>query len=143
MSLPIATAKSRVAAVSIIASAGMAAAKFVVGIAIGSLALISEALHFASDGFGSTAVIIGLALSGLGYAWGDAAAALGVAVLISILGLRLGRATIETLLDRAPEGVSDKAAAAIRAVPGVIDVERLRARMVGATHFIDAIVQVP
>jgi divalent metal cation (Fe/Co/Zn/Cd) transporter len=28
-------------------------------------------------------------------------------------------------------------------VPGVVDVERLRVRMVGATHFIDAAVQVP
>jgi divalent metal cation (Fe/Co/Zn/Cd) transporter len=28
-------------------------------------------------------------------------------------------------------------------VPGVVDVRRLRVRMVGATHFIDAIVQVP
>src|SRR3954465_7215188 len=45
MSSPVATVKSRVAAISIVASAGMAAAKFVVGIAIGSLALISEALH--------------------------------------------------------------------------------------------------
>src|SRR5207237_8566262 len=78
-----------------------------------SQALEADALHFASDVLGSVAVIIGLALSGLGYDWGDAAAALGVAVLISILGLRLGRSTIETLLDRAPEGVSDKAAAAI------------------------------
>jgi len=67
-----------------------------------SQALEADALHFASDVLGSTAVIIGLALSGLGYAWGDAAAAIGVAVLISILGLRLGRATSETLLDRAP-----------------------------------------
>src|ERR1700760_751347 len=41
--------KSRVAAISIFASAGMAAAKFVVGIAIGSLALISEALHSTVD----------------------------------------------------------------------------------------------
>src|SRR3977135_57979 len=46
MSPPDHTIKSRVAAISIFASAGMAAAKFVVGIAIGSLALISEALHF-------------------------------------------------------------------------------------------------
>src|SRR3954447_9135050 len=252
MSSPVATVKSRVAAISIVASAGMATAKFVVGIAIGSLALISEALHssvdlvatvitwlvvrvsdqpadeehhyghgkieslsalgviallyvlaggivvqawahlregtapptlsavpfivllvdiavnfwraralhrtaldtksqaleadalhFASDVFGSGAVLIGLALSGLGYDWGDAAAAIAVAVLISILGLRLGRSTIETLLDRAPEGAAEKAAAAIRALPGVVDVERLRVRMVGATHFIDAIVQVP
>src|SRR5579863_590740 len=41
--------KSRVAAISIFASAGMAAAKFAVGIAIGSLALISEALHSSVD----------------------------------------------------------------------------------------------
>src|ERR1700736_340423 len=42
-------AKSRVAAISIFASTGMAAAKFVVGVAIGSLALISEALHSTVD----------------------------------------------------------------------------------------------
>jgi cation diffusion facilitator family transporter len=108
-----------------------------------SQALAADALHFASDVLGSLAVIIGLALSGLGYAWGDAAAAIGVAVVISLLGLRLARSTVETLLDRAPEGVSEKAIAAIRAVPGVVDIERLRVRMVGPTHFIDAIVQVP
>src|ERR1700730_18049071 len=108
-----------------------------------SQALAADALHFASDLLGSIAVIIGLALSGLGYAWGDSAAAIGVAVTIALLGLRMARSTVETLVDRAPEGVSEKATAAISAVPGVIDVERLRVRMVGATHFIDAIVQVP
>src|ERR1700710_2040193 len=108
-----------------------------------SQALASDALHFASDVLGSVAVIVGLALSGLGYAWGDAAAAIAVAVVISLLGLRLARSTVETLLDRAPEGAAAKATAAIKSVPGVIDIERLRVRMVGATHFIDAIVQVP
>ena len=108
-----------------------------------SQALEADALHFASDVLGSMAVIVGLALSGLGYAWGDAAAAIGVAVMIALLGLRLARSTVETLLDRAPEGASAKAAAAIRSVPGVVDVERLRVRMVGSTHFIDAIVKVP
>src|SRR5580692_8778590 len=108
-----------------------------------SQALAADALHFASDVLGSLAVIAGLTLSGLGYAWGDAAAAIAVAVVIALLGLRLARSTVETLLDRAPEGVSEKAAAAIKAVPGVVDIERLRVRMVGPTHFIDAIVQVP
>jgi cation diffusion facilitator family transporter len=108
-----------------------------------SQALAADALHFASDVLGSVAVIIGLALAGLGYAWGDAVAAIGVAVMIALLGLRMARSTVETLLDRAPEGASARAAAAIRAVPGVVDVERLRVRMVGSTHFIEAIVQVP
>jgi cation diffusion facilitator family transporter len=108
-----------------------------------SQALAADALHFSSDVLGSVAVIIGLALSGLGYAWGDAAAAVGVAIMIAMLGLRLARSTVETLVDRAPEGASEQATAAIRTVPGVVDVERLRVRMVGSKHFIDAIVQVP
>jgi divalent metal cation (Fe/Co/Zn/Cd) transporter len=92
---------------------------------------------------GSVAVIFGLALAGLGYWWGDAAAAIAVAIMIAALGLRMARATVETLLDRAPAGVSEKARKAILSVPGVVEVERLRARMVGATHFIEAIVKVP
>ena len=108
-----------------------------------SQALAADALHFASDVLGSVAVIIGLALSGLGYPWGDAAAAIGVAVVISVLGLRLARSTVETLMDRAPSGISERAAAAIRTVSGVVGVERLRVRMVGPTYFIDATVQVP
>ena len=97
-----------------------------------SQALAADALHFASDVLGSIAVIIGLALSASAIGWGDAAAAIAVAVMIALLGLRLARSTVETLLDRAPEGAAEKAAAAIRAVPGVVDVERLRVRMVGA-----------
>src|SRR6476646_6306383 len=89
-----------------------------------SQALAADALHFASDVLGSIAVIIGLLLTGLGYAWGDSVAAIAVAVMIALLGLRLARSTVETLLDRAPEGVAEKAATAIRAVPGVVGVER-------------------
>jgi cation diffusion facilitator family transporter len=108
-----------------------------------SQALAADALHFASDVLGSIAVIIGLALAGLGFRWGDSAAAIAVAIMIAALGLRMARSTVETLLDRAPEGVSEKARNAIEQVPGVVAVERVRVRMVGATHFIDAIVKVP
>jgi cation diffusion facilitator family transporter len=108
-----------------------------------SQALEADALHFASDVLGSIAVIIGLGLFALGFEWGDAAAALGIAAMISLLGLRLGRSTIETLLDRAPDGATEAADAAIRSCAGVIDIDRLRVRMVGATHFVDATVQVP
>ena len=108
-----------------------------------SQALAADALHFASDVLGSVAVIVGLGLSAFGFFWGDAAAAIAVAIMIALLGLRMARSTVETLLDRAPEGAAEQATAAIRTVPGVVDVERLRVRMVGSTHFIDAIVQVP
>jgi cation diffusion facilitator family transporter len=108
-----------------------------------SQALAADALHFASDVMGSVAVIVGLGLAGFGFWWGDAAAAIAVAAMIALLGLRLARATVETLLDRAPEGVPEKARSAIEQVSGVVGVERLRARMVGSTNFIDAIVKVP
>jgi cation diffusion facilitator family transporter len=108
-----------------------------------SQALAADALHFASDVLGSVAVIVGLALSGIGYRWGDAAAAIAVAIVIALLGLRMVRSTVETLLDRAPEGALAKATAAISMVPGVVDVERMRVRMVGSIHFVDAVVKVP
>jgi cation diffusion facilitator family transporter len=108
-----------------------------------SQALAADALHFASDVYGSVAVMAGLGLSAWGYKWGDAVAAIGVALFISFLGLRLGRSTVETLMDRAPEGAADMAEDAIRAIPGVIDVERVRVRLVGPTHFVDASVKVP
>ncbi len=108
-----------------------------------SQALAADALHFASDVMGSFAVIIGLVLAGLGFWWGDAAAAIAVALMIALLGLRMARSTVETLTDRAPEGVLERATAAIRNVPGVVEVERLRVRMVGPTYFIDAIAKVP
>jgi cation diffusion facilitator family transporter len=108
-----------------------------------SQALAADALHFASDVMGSFAVIAGLGLSALGYVWGDAVAAIAVAIIIALLGLRLARETVETLLDRAPEGASDLVRAAIMTVPGVVDVGRLRVRMVGSTYFIDADVMVP
>lgn len=108
-----------------------------------SQALAADALHFASDVYGSFAVIAGLALAAYGYAWGDAAAALLVAIIIALLGLKLARSTVETLLDQAPAGVTDKAMAAISGLQGVVSVERLRVRMVGPTHFIEAAVKVP
>lgn len=111
--------------------------------ATGSHALAADALHFLSDVIGSFAVIAGLALAAFGYPWGDAAAAIGVAIIIGMLGLRLGRTTIETLLDRAPEGVADAVEGVIRSVPGVIAVERTRVRMVGPTYFIDSTIMVP
>ncbi|MFO1109136.1 MAG: cation diffusion facilitator family transporter [Bradyrhizobium sp.] len=108
-----------------------------------SQALEADALHFASDVLGSLAVIAGLVVAGLGFWWGDAAAAILVAIMIGFLGLKMTRATVETLLDRAPEGVAEKAEAAIRAVQGVVDIERMRVRMVGPTYFIESIAKVP
>jgi cation diffusion facilitator family transporter len=102
-----------------------------------SEALEADALHFGSDMWSSIAVLIGLGGVALGYSRADAAAALVVAVFICIAGWRLGRRTIDTLTDTAPEGVSERVAAIARRVPGIVAVERVRARPAGAVLFVD------
>ena len=102
-----------------------------------SEALQADALHFSSDMWSSVAVLIGLCGVALGYAWADAAAALIVAFFICIAGWRLGRRTIDTLTDTAPEGVSERIASIARYMPGVVNVERVRVRPAGAILFVD------
>ncbi len=108
-----------------------------------SQALEADSLHFASDMYGSVAVIVGLALSGAGYAWGDPAAALVVAAAVAWLGVRLGRRTIEALMDTAPQGVPEKVRSIVLAAPGVVRVDRLRVRTVGHQNFVEVAIAVP
>jgi cation diffusion facilitator family transporter len=105
--------------------------------ATASEALEADALHFRSDMWSSIAVLIGLCGVALGYAWADAAAAIIVAVFICVAGYRLGRRTIDTLTDTAPAGVSEQIAAIARQIPGVVAVERVRARPAGAVLFVE------
>jgi len=107
-----------------------------------SEALEADALHFGSDMWSSLAVLIGLAAVWLGYPWADSAAALIVAVFIVVAGWRLGRRTIETLTDTAPEGSAERISAIVRKVGGVVAIERVRARSVGPALFVDLVVAV-
>jgi cation diffusion facilitator family transporter len=107
-----------------------------------SQALEADALHFASDFFGSIPVIIGLILSAYGYSWGDPVAAIAVAALISVLGFRMARRTIATLVDTAPKGAASKVTAIASKIPGVVGVEQVRARAVGQTTFVELTVAV-
>jgi cation diffusion facilitator family transporter len=107
-----------------------------------SHALEADALHFSSDLWSSLAVIIGLAGVHFGLPWADSAAALVVAVLVCVAGWRLGRRTIDMLIDVAPPGAADKITQLASKVPGVVRVEGVRARAVGETTFIDLAVAV-
>ena len=97
----------------------------------GSDALAADALHFSSDLISSILVAIGLVATREGFVRGDALAAFGVALFIAIAGYRLGRRTVETLLDAAPRELVPRLEQAIADVPGVIEVESLRLRTVG------------
>jgi cation diffusion facilitator family transporter len=105
--------------------------------ATGSQALEADALHFGSDMWSSAAVLVGLAAVALGFHEADAIAALVVAAFVCLAGWRLGKRTIDTLTDVAPDGVAERVGALLRPVKGVVALERVRARPAGAVLFIE------
>lgn len=105
--------------------------------ATNSQALEADALHFSSDMWSSAVVLVGLGFVAVGFPLGDAIAAIGVSGFVLLAGWRLGKRTIDSLMDAAPEGVAEKLTAIVDRVPGIVMVERVRARPSGATVFVD------
>jgi cation diffusion facilitator family transporter len=97
-----------------------------------SEALAADAMHFSSDIVSSLLAIAGLVAAHYGYPQGDVAAAIGVAAFIAIAGYQIGRRTIDTLIDAAPKGLTEKVLAIAQSAPGVIKVEGLRLRPAGS-----------
>jgi cation diffusion facilitator family transporter len=107
-----------------------------------SAALASNALHFASDFLGSTAVLVGLLAARGGYQKGDAIAALFVGVLVLFGASRLIKVNVDVLMDRAPADAEAAALAAITALRPSIEVRRLRMRQAGGRQFADVVIGV-
>src|SRR5260221_1343255 len=111
MSPPVHTIKTRVAAISVFASAAMAAAKFVVGVAIGSLALISEALHSSVDVVATVITWLVVRVSDrpadeehhYGHGKLESVSALGVIALLYVLAGGLLVGSCSRLRGRAPQ----------------------------------------
>jgi cation diffusion facilitator family transporter len=107
-----------------------------------SHALTADALHYSSDLVSSVLVLIGLVATRAGYAHADALAAIGVAGFIAAAGYRLGRATIDALVDRAPEGLTDAIRGLINNTRSVAGIEAIRLRPSGAKIVGDVVVSV-
>lgn len=102
-----------------------------------SQALEADALHFSSDVLSSSVVLLGLILVKVGIPIGDPIAALGVAVLVIIASIRLGKRTVDALLDTAPRGLQERIREAVVSVDGVISCPTVRVRQSGADSFVD------
>jgi cation diffusion facilitator family transporter len=103
--------------------------------------LLADASHTLSDVLTTVVVIVGWQLSSRGFPWIDTACALGVAAIILYLAFGLFRNAVPVLVDEIaiePE----KLTAAIRRVPGVIDVPRVRSRWIGPERAVDVVVTV-
>jgi len=109
-----------------------------------SQALLADALHFGTDIWSSSVVILGLilVLAGRNYSiqWlakADPIAALIVAGIVVYVSWRLARQTIDALLDGAPAGIRGKIIGEVSRVDGVLGVDRVRIRRGGSKYFAD------
>jgi cation diffusion facilitator family transporter len=107
-------------------------------------ALAADALHFRADMWSSVAVLIGLLCTKFFNApWADSLAALIVAFFVGHAAIGLGRSTLATLLDAAPEGLTASVKAIAADVPGVLAVRQARLRPAGPTTFVNLTLDVP
>ena len=111
-----------------------------------SQALEADALHFSTDVWSSSVVILGLILVVIGRYFpnlaflekGDAIAALVVAVIVIFVSGELGVRSIQALLDAAPKnGEHDQIIQQVSRMKGITDVHTVRIRSSGAGWFVD------
>ncbi len=111
-----------------------------------SQALEADALHFSTDIWSSSVVIVGLIgvklaewIPGLSFlSKADALAAVVVAIIVIFVSLQMGKRTVMALMDTAPAKLSGNIKSAIEAVPGVVECHRVRVREAGPYLFVDA-----
>ena len=115
-----------------------------------SEALEADALHFSTDVWSTFVVILGITAAWIGLKYEipwlgmlDAFAALIVAGVIIWIGSRLGKKTVDALLDVAPSGLQQQIAAAVASTEGVLRSERVRVRRSGQRYFVDVTISVP
>lgn len=110
-----------------------------------SQALEADALHFSTDIWSSSVVILGLiGLTVARYVptldWmsqADAIAALVVALIVIYVSGELGYRTIQALLDAAPKGTTEQIISKVEKLKGVNDCHAVRIRPSGANWFVD------
>ena len=109
-----------------------------------SQALEADALHFSTDIWSSSVVLVGLLgvlMAGrLDWPWlakADTVAALGVAAIVVWVSLKLGKKSLDDLLDKIPTELREKVTSIAAGVAGVEEVKQVRLRRSGPEVFAD------
>jgi cation diffusion facilitator family transporter len=127
-------------AATLVIEIGRAGVLRAVGRAARSQALEAEGHNRVADVLSSAGVLVGLVGVSAGYAWADAAAAVGVAIVVAYAAARLVWRAGDILIDRAPAGAEDDLRRTIGDVEGVRSVRRVRVRRSGPRLLGDATV---
>jgi cation diffusion facilitator family transporter len=113
-----------------------------------SQALEADALHFATDIWSSAVVLVGLSGVLVAHAFeipwlakADSVAALGVALVVVLVSVRLGKKSVNDLLDTVPSDLASRIAGFAQ-VAGVREVRQVRVRRSGPEVFVDLVLVV-
>ncbi len=105
-----------------------------------SQALEADAVHFSTDIWSSSVVLLGLVCANFGLYWADPVAALFVAAIVIYVSFKLGKKAVDVLLDKATDDYDDIIEECRCAVPNITSVHDVKVRRSGADVFIDMIV---
>jgi cation diffusion facilitator family transporter len=101
-----------------------------------SQALEADALHFSTDIWSSSVVFIGLICANFGLFFADAVAALAVAGIVIFVCYKLGRRSIDVLLDRAPLDSLGIIEDVLKTTSSIRYYHNLKVRAAGADTFV-------
>ena len=101
-----------------------------------SHALEADAVHFSTDIWSSSVVLFGLICANFGFFFADSVAALGVAVIVLFISFRLGKKSIDVLLDTAPQEKIDLVKLTLSEFKEVKHFHSLKIRTAGADTFV-------
>jgi len=101
-----------------------------------SQALEADALHFSTDIWSSAVVLFGLICANFGFFFADSVAALIVALIVLFVSYKLGKRSIDVLLDKAPQDTVTKVEQTLAAYNEVQYFHSLKVRTSGADTFI-------
>ena len=102
-----------------------------------SQALEADALHFSTDIWSSAVVLVGLICASFGFYMADAIAALLVAAIVIYVSYKLGKRSIEVLLDKVPEDTRLKVEEIMARVSEITTYHDLKVRASGADTFVE------
>jgi len=108
-----------------------------------SAMLEANAWHHRSDALSSIVVVAGISAQLLGVPYMDATAAIIVAAMVSLIGLRLARKALDELVDTSLEPeLIEQVRALMQNLPSVTGVHNLRSRSMGGQGYLDVHIEV-
>jgi cation diffusion facilitator family transporter len=107
-----------------------------------SQALEADALHFSTDIWSSSVVLLGLICANFGFYYADSIAALGVAVIVLVVSYKLGKRSLDVLLDKAPLETINKIELILGTFSEIKHFHNLKVRTAGADTFVKVVLTV-